>query len=153
MNRESDYRQELYEIQQLEEQEKQKEWAAQFPLREMKKQGLLPDIRSTAKLVEPLLKFFGVASPEEWERIYVDKRISVAFRLSLASTKNPYALSAWLRAGELQMQKESYADYDAKNFRAALKDAKELAFEMPMGFEQELTRILCGNRCCFNLYT
>jgi addiction module HigA family antidote len=152
LNLESDYRQELHKIEQLEEQEEQKQWAAQFPLREMKKQGLLPDIRSTVELVEPLLKFFGVASPEEWARIYMDKRISVAFRLSLAGTKSPYALSAWLRAGELQMRKESYAIYDAKKFRAALKDAKELSFEMPTGFEQEL-RELCAGAGVALIYT
>lgn len=141
LNLESDFRQELYEVEQLEEMEKQKEWAAQFPLRDMKKQGLLPDIRSTAKLVEPLLKFFGMASPKEWEQIYMKNKLSVAFRASLAHTKSPFALSAWLRAGELQMQNESYPPYDAKKFRASLAEAKELAYEMPTGFEGKLREI------------
>jgi len=152
LNRENEYRQELYELEQQEALKKQKDWAVQFPLRELKKMGFLPDLRNTEKLVEPLLKFFGIASPEEWNRIYVDKEVSVAFRVSLAHTQNPKALSAWLRIGELEAKKMELPPYDKKTFRATLKFIKELAYEMPEGFEQQLKEI-CAEAGVALVYT
>lgn len=152
LNRETEYRQELYEIEQQENLEQQESWASEFPLRELKKMSALPDIRSTAKLVEPLLKFFGVASPEEWSRIYVDEEVSVAFRISLAHTKNPQALSAWLRVGELEAQKMELPPYNKKMFRASLETIKELAYEMPEGFELQLKKI-CAESGVALVYT
>ena len=152
MSRENEYRQELYELEQQEALENQKEWAARFPLLNLKKMGFLPDIRSRARLVEPLLKFFGVASPEEWNRIYVDKEVSVAFRVSLAHTQNPEALSAWLRIGELEAKKMNLPDFDKKRFRASLETIKELAYEMPKGFETQLKQI-CAKAGVALVYT
>lgn len=152
MNRENEYRQELFEIEQQETLEKQKSWASEFPLLELKKMGFLPDIRNTAKLVEPLLKFFGIASPEEWSRIYVDKEVSVAFRVSLAYTQNPQALSAWLRIGELEAKKMDLPPFDRKKFRASLETVKVLAYEMPNGFEMQLKKI-CAEAGVALVYT
>ena len=152
MNRENEYRQELYEIEQQEALEEQREWAARFPLRDLKKMGFLPDIRSSAKLIEPLLKFFGIASPEEWKRIYVDEEVSVAFRVSLAHTQNPEALSAWLRIGELEAKKMELPSFDKKRFRASLETVKELAHEMPDGFEKQLKEI-CAEAGVALVYT
>jgi len=152
MNRENEYRQELYEIEQKEKLEKQKNWASEFPLLEMKKMGVLPDFRFTVDLVEPLLKFFGVASEEEWKRIYVDEEVSVAFRVSLSHTQNPQALSAWLRIGELEVKEMNLPDFDKKKFRASLEAIKELAYEMPEGYEQQLKNI-CAEAGVALVYT
>lgn len=152
MNRENNYRQELYEIEQKERLEKQKIWASEFPLREMKKMGVLPSFRFTRDLVEPLLKFFGVASSDEWKRIYIDQEISVAFRASLSQTQNPKALSAWLRIGELEVNKMQLPDFDRKKFRKSLDRIKELAYMMPDGFEQQLKDI-CAESGVALVYT
>ena len=48
-----------------------------------------------------LLKFFAVASPQAWDSYYKDARLKVAFRISLADVKDPYAMSAWIRRGEI----------------------------------------------------
>ncbi len=152
LNRENDYRQELYEIEEKETLEKQKQWASRFPLREMKKMGALPNLRYTIDLVEPLLKFFGVASEEEWKRIYIVEEVSVAFRISLAHTKNPQALSAWLRMGELEVNDMDLPDYEKRKFRDSLETIKELAYEMPEGFEQTLKEI-CAEAGVALVYT
>lgn len=152
MNRENEYRRELYELEQKETLEKQKNWASEFPLLEMKKMGVLPDFRYTVDLVEPLLKFFGIASEEEWKRIYVDEEVSVAFRVSLSHTQNPQALSAWLRIGELEVKEMDLPDFDKKKFRASLKSIKELAYKMPEGFEQQLKEI-CAEAGVALVYT
>jgi HTH-type transcriptional regulator/antitoxin HigA len=146
LNREKTYRKELYELQQQEELEKEKDWLGAFPINELRKFGWLPDTREKHVLVDSLLKFFCVASTDEWERIYIDKEVSVAFRVSLAHTQSPHAISAWLRKGEIQAKEIEIAEFDKKKFKDALTEIKELAFMMPDDFTQQLQSICakCG---------
>jgi addiction module HigA family antidote len=146
LNSEKSYRQELYELQQQEDLEKEKDWLGAFPVNVMKKLGWLPDTKEKYVLVDSLLKFFGVASPQEWEHIYVREEVSVAFRVSLAHTQSPHAISAWLRRGEIQAKEIDRGDFDKKKFKDALADIKELAFLMPDDYTQQLQGICakCG---------
>jgi HTH-type transcriptional regulator/antitoxin HigA len=146
INSEKSYRQELYEIQQMEEFERQKDWLKNFPINEMRKLGWLPNTKEKHLLVEGLLKFFGLATIEEWKRIYIHEEISVAFRASLAHTPSPQAISAWLRKGEIQANEIEVAEFDKKKFKDALTSIKELAFLMPEDFMQQLQTISaqCG---------
>ena len=84
-----------------------KEWLKKLPLDEMKANGW---VSSTESLSE-VLHFFGVASPSAWQNYYFSQKLKVAFRISLEKTVNPYALSAWLRRGEIQAQ-ALYLDND-----------------------------------------
>jgi HTH-type transcriptional regulator/antitoxin HigA len=144
LNREKAYRKELYELEQQEVLEKEKKWLRYFPIAEMKKLGWLPETKEIHILVDNLLKFFCVASTDELKRIYVDEEVSVAFRVSLARTKNPYAISAWLRKGEIQAEEIEVADFDKKKFKEALTEIKELAFLMPDNFASQLQSICAG---------
>jgi hypothetical protein len=138
VNREKSCRQELYELEQQEALERRKDWLRAFPVNEMRKLGWLPDTREKHLLVDSLLTFFSVASPEEWERIYVAEEVSVSFRISLARTSSPHAISAWLRKGEIQASTLELAGFDRKMFREALPGIKELAFLMPEDFARQL---------------
>ncbi|CAM4207088.1 ImmA/IrrE family metallo-endopeptidase [Cytophagaceae bacterium 50C-KIRBA] len=146
LNREKTYRQELYELQQREELEKEKDWLDAFPIHEMRKLGWLPNTKEKHILVDKLLKFFSVASADEWKRIYVDEQVSVAFKISLAHTQSPHAISAWLRQGELQAKEIKIAEFDKKKFKDALTEMRELAFLMPENFTQSLQNMCasCG---------
>jgi addiction module HigA family antidote len=146
LNSEKSYRKELYELQQQEEFEKEKDWLSAFPVNEMRKFGWLPDTKEKHILVDSLLKFFGVASPDEWERIYIVEEVSVAFRLSLAHTQSPHAISVWLRKGEIQAREIDIAEFDKKKFKDSLAEIKELAFLMPHDYTQQLQSICakCG---------
>ncbi len=146
LNREKTYRKELYELQQQEELEKEKDWLRSFPVNEMRKLGWLPNTREKPILVDRLLKFFGIASPQEWSNIYVKEKVSIAFRVSLAHTQSPHATSAWLRRGEIQSKEIEVAKFDKKRFKDALAEIKELAFLMPDDFVQQLQNICakCG---------
>ncbi len=152
LNREKTYRKELYELMQQEELELQKDWLTAFPVNEIRKLGWLPDTREKHILVDHLLKFFGVASTEEWETIYVAEEVSVAFRVSLAHTQSPHAISAWLRMGELQSKNLQIAPFDKKKFKEALFEIKELAFIMPEDFAGKLQNI-CANCGVALVYT
>ena len=141
LNREKTYRKELYELQQQEKLEKEIKWLKGFPVNEMKKLGWLPSISEKHILVDTLLKFFRVASKEEWEHIYVKEEQSVAFRISLAHTQSPQAISAWLRKGEIQAEELEIAEFDKKKFKDALAEIKELAYIMPSDFKEQLQEI------------
>ena len=143
LNREKEYRKRLFELDQQAFLEKCLDWYKEFPVREMKKYGVLPDTREEHVLVNGLLTFFGVASPTQWQRIYVDQELSVAFRISLANTKSPHAMSTWLRMGELEAKKLPVNEFDKKRFKDSLKSAKEIAYRHPEGFAESL-QILCA---------
>ncbi len=143
INREHLYRQKLYEIEQEEKLALQYDWLKNFPLAEMKKRGQLSNTRNKTTLTQELLIFFGVASHRAWEKIYVQEEISVAFRISLARTQNPYAISVWLRLGELDAQKIKTETYSKSNFKKALKKVKELVFKFPDDFASQL-QIICA---------
>jgi len=143
LNSEKSYRKELYELQQQEELEKEMVWMRAFPVNDMRKYGWLPDIKEKHILVDSLLKFFCVASADEWKRIYIDEEVSVAFRVSLAHTKSPHAISAWLRKGEIQAKEIDMAEFDKKKFKEKMAEIKELAFSMPDDFANQL-QIICA---------
>ncbi len=140
LNSEKSYRKELFELDQQEKFEKKKDWLSSFPINEMRKFAWLPDTKEKHVLVDNLLRFFSIASTDEWERIYVDEEVSVAFKISLAHTQSPHAISAWLRKGEIQAKEIEIAEFDKKKFKDALYEIKELAFLMPDDFAQQLQK-------------
>lgn len=146
LNREKEYRKELFELDEQAFYESCIGWLQNFPVPQMKKLECLPQIREKHTLVEAMLKFFGVATPDEWARIYVHEEISVAFRVSLANTQNPHAISAWLRMGELQAKKLNVTEFNKKSFKDVLFTVKELAYELPEDFANQLQKICaeCG---------
>jgi addiction module HigA family antidote len=152
MNRESTYRQELYELEQQEKAEKDIEWLQAFPIRKMKDLGWVPDVKEKHLLIDCLLKFFGVASTKDWHRIYLADEVSVAFRISLAHTKSPQAISAWLRQGEIEAGKIKLADFNKKEFKDSLTEIKELAYLMPEDYLNQLQKI-CADCGVALLYT
>jgi len=81
LNREKEFRKQLYEIEQSERFEQFQDWLNLFPVNELKKMGWLPDTKEKHVLINSLLGFFGVASPNEWKKIYMDDEIKVSFRI------------------------------------------------------------------------
>ena len=146
LNRENEYRRELFVLDQKENLLRDQGWARAFPVNQMRKQGWLPASGSKESLVDDLLKFFGLASPKEWSELYLKEKHQSAFRVSLASTASPHAVSAWLRMGELQCGQQSYPAYDKKAFVATLKAAKKLAWQSSADFPKRLKEIChdCG---------
>jgi len=116
-------------------------WAKQFPLTDMIKKGWLPSAESIQDKTMAMLAFFAFSSHSAWEDYYFKQQLKVAFRISLAQTKEPYAISAWLRKGELQAIDLVAKSYSEKNFRAALPKLKSLMARHPDGFFKQLQSI------------
>jgi addiction module HigA family antidote len=119
-------------------------WVKGFPLREMTKRGLIPTTRFPADSVQALLRFFAVSSREGWERQW--KAMDVTYRRSRAFPISPEALSAWLRAGEIEAEKVECGPFDAANLRAALPRIRAMTRQDPIAFLRPLQRLLaeCG---------
>lgn len=96
-------------------------------------------------MVDTLCTFFAVSSPKGWEDFYLNQRLRVAFSITLAETCDPYALSAWLRQGEIQAVEISIeTKYTAKHLRSILNDIVEIRKSGDSN-HQELLAALLGN--------
>jgi addiction module HigA family antidote len=103
-----------------------KDWAAAFPYAEMAKLGWIIPTRKVEEKVVHLFKYFGVSSSDAWEEYFYKQQLKVSFRISLYNTKNPHALSAWIRQGELQASKIDAPSFDKKMLLAQLPKIKAL---------------------------
>jgi HTH-type transcriptional regulator/antitoxin HigA len=146
MARENQYRMELANIEQQKFLESCYDWLDLFPVRELKKRQWLTDTVNKAELVNSLLKFFGIASPRQWEEIYLKEAVSTTFKISLANTQSPHALSAWLRIGEHKLAKRKLPVFDRSSFTSALDEIKTLVIHQPEESKEKLQEICarCG---------
>jgi HTH-type transcriptional regulator/antitoxin HigA len=119
-------------------------WLDELPVKELMDCGALEKVRNDAThrpaLVEACLRFFGVASPDEWRTLYGG--MQVAFRRSRAEQSDVGAISAWLRLGEQQAEKLDGPKYDKARFEQALLAIRGLTCEAPEVFEPRLRGLL-----------
>jgi HTH-type transcriptional regulator/antitoxin HigA len=115
-------------------------WIELLPLKELFAAGVLPKVRLSAesktRLVPVALRFFGVASPDEWESLYA--RPQVSYRRTLEGQSDTAAISAWLRMGELEAQKTCCADYNRKRFEQTLREIRSMTIESPEVFQPRM---------------
>lgn len=146
LNREAKYQEHLARIesQKLYQNPKSLEWLDSFPIQELQKINAIPKDRvipkNKPKLVEGLLRFFGVASPEQWSQHY-GTDMQLAFRRSRESTSDIGAISSWLRLGEIEAEKLDAPKYDCGKFKKALKQIRELTIQTPDIFHPEMHRL------------
>jgi addiction module HigA family antidote len=129
-------------------------WAAKFPFAAMINAGWLNAQSTLIDKTAELLSFFGFSDARAWEKYYFEQQLKVAFRISLAHTKEHFALSAWLRKGELQAAKITTKNYNEKLFRESLYQIKSLMAKHPVDFFTQLQEICsaCGVCVVFTPY-
>jgi len=116
-------------------------WLRKFPVGDMIKKGWLAGSSSVQEKTEALLTFFGMNGHEAWDDYYLNQELKVAFRISLRHTKDPYAISAWLRRGEIQAEELEARAYDEKAFKAALLVVKSIMAQHPEDFFRQLQHV------------
>lgn len=116
-------------------------WAKQFPLTDMVNKGWLPQVSSIQEKTMELLAFFGFSNHKAWEEYYFKQQLKVAFRISLSQTQEPFAISAWLRKGELQAAELEANDYSEKKFKEILSALKSVMAKHPHGSLIQLQQI------------
>lgn len=102
------------------------DWAKNFPVAEMIKKGWLTGKENVEEKTEALLQYFRISNPAAWEEYYFGQKLKLDFRISLNTTQEPYAISAWLRQGEILSESISSVEYDEKKFRDLLPEIKTL---------------------------
>ncbi len=108
------------------------DWAHQFPIGELRKRGLLPRESKGAELVEQLLAFLGVAHPSQW------RDPQVAYRKSQKFDSDSFALSTWLREGELEAAGVKCSPYEEDRFVSILQEIRPLTAWSPEDWWPEL---------------
>ncbi|NTU68215.1 MAG: HigA family addiction module antidote protein [Chlorobiaceae bacterium] len=124
MNLERNYRLRLAEIDAAEELMQKESWVRQFPLLAMKRLGWISFEDGIVSASQAVLAFFNVASSEAYENVCHKQLYATAYRMSEKSSKDPYAMAAWLRQGERQAESLNSAPYDKQAFEETLLDIK-----------------------------
>lgn len=120
-------------------------WARKFPISELLTLGWISsesDLDSY-DIVISLCSFFAVSSPKGWADFYLNQRLRVAFRITLVESCDPYALSAWLRRGEIQASEQQVnASYSSKMLRSLLSEITAVDISFVEKGRQQLTALL-----------
>lgn len=138
LNREMIYREKLSRIEQEEALEQCKDWLKQQPVKELRKCGYIKSENSDSKMVSALLQFYGVASPVQWENLYVQEYANTSFRISPAHQSALASMAAWLRIGELEMRKIDLVAYSKDQFKEALVEIKKMVVDFPEDYATQL---------------
>lgn len=123
--REHAYRGTLLRLHSKEASELASDWLAALPISDMQRFGWIKPANRASRFAE-CMRFFGVASIDEWKRRYESAILSVAFRTSASFDTNPAAVAAWLRIGEIRAQKINCGKWNPKLFSDSLDDARRL---------------------------
>ncbi len=132
-NRERRYRENLARREDNERLLRAVEWPKRFPIAEMVKLGWLKTVGDPVSQLQSLLRFFGIASPEQWEGAYAEALCRKS------KTSKPEPLSVWFRAGELVAQAITCAPFNADIFRTVLLRARVITRE-PKHFKEPLVQ-------------
>ena len=117
------------------------DWLKLFPVSQMASLGWIPRTASRVSMVESLLRFFRIASPDEWETALVAPRRRTSFRESAAFKTNPHALCAWLRQGEIEASAVECSEFSRHDFEDALVRIRSLVRDLPSGFDSKLVSL------------
>lgn len=113
-------------------------WMKKFPVSEMQKCDYLPHHTDPIERVESLFVFFGVSSSDAWSDYWESKVSSARFKQSTNHSIDYYAVSAWLRRGDVEASDVQCELYSEVTFRAALLKARELTNERWPAFKSKL---------------
>ena len=122
-NREKRYQEYLAKVAEKEQLDDQIAWLEHFPAREMIKLGWIDKFKDKIDQLRELLNFFGVASPNDWETVWLESADAV-FRQSPVFVADRYCVSAWLRKGEVDAQNIECDPYDRDNFIQSLYEIR-----------------------------
>lgn len=124
---EQNYRAALARIEERQRLSQHVGWLSNFPMTEMIKRKWIESRTDKVELVEELLKFFGVASPEAWNEVWFKGKEATAFRKSSTHDSAELSLTAtWLRKGEINGREVKCLPFDAARFKTVLTEIRDL---------------------------
>jgi len=143
---ESNYQENRARIKEEQSLREQVAWLQHFPLKAMERGGWLTLTKYPVENLRALLNFFGVAGSAEWEEIWFAPQAN--FRKSQVFEKNPYALAAWLRRGELLAATQLCAEFQSSSFRKILDKIRGFAVLNPMDCFSQIQKMCAQAGVC-----
>ena len=141
-NLERQYQEDRVRLAEQQRLENHLDWLDKVPVKAMVKLGWLPKIKNKIELLEAVLSFFGIASPEQWHTVWTEYQ--VAYRQTQRFETCAESVSAWLRQGEIAAKEITCAPFDKKRFQEILSDIRALTTETPQVFLDKLVE-LCAS--------
>lgn len=143
LNMEASYREHLTRQEEQAKLADYADWARTFPYPAMVKRGFIEAATKAEEKAINLLRYFGVASPEQWQACYAEMHLEVSYRKSAHVAEKTAGISAWLRQGELLANKTETAEYDSASFREVLSEVRSFTKEAPAVFYPKM-QALCA---------
>lgn len=102
------------------------EWLRNFPMEEIRRLGWIGSMKETGIEEGDFYTFLGVSSRKAWKEYYIDRKLKVSFSCSLEGASDPYALSVWLRKGEVDAWKlETLQKFSRKRLKSSLLELRK----------------------------
>jgi Zn-dependent peptidase ImmA (M78 family) len=106
------------------------------------KKGWIPKTKDKIVQLKEVLRFFGIATPEQWEATWRDYQ--VAYRQTQRFESCAESVSAWLRKGEIEARQIACAPFSMKRFQEVLDEIREMTIKEPDAFQPRLVD-LCSS--------
>jgi HTH-type transcriptional regulator/antitoxin HigA len=115
-------------------------WLSDFPVKEMVKIGWVPKSKSTRDQLIEILKFFGIAYAKQWNEIW-SSLVTMEGHQACVKRRDVFALSAWLRRGEIESSWVLYETYRRERFRQTLYQVRSLTASGPDVFVPKMMEL------------
>ena len=119
------------------------EWLEQLPVGELVKRRRIERRAAVAERVIEICTFFGVANPAAWRNMW--QQPDAAYRASQAYVKDPGAVAAWLRIGEIEATKIDCAPFSKSALLAVVDELRGLTNESDPGTWVRTAQALCAS--------
>jgi HTH-type transcriptional regulator / antitoxin HigA len=97
------------------------QWLKRLPIKDMQSWGGISKVRKGVDLAVDCLRFFGVASIDEWEDLQKSVIETTQFRTSTKLASDAAAVAAWIRSGELAVADRPVAEWNPALFKERLQ--------------------------------
>lgn len=105
------------------------DWLSNFKLVELQDRGVLSTAGRSATAVDELLRFFGISSPDSWNRVWEPSL--TRFRRSPSFTPEKSATTVWLRIGQRKAVDVKTSEYTASGLLELMPTIRSLTREPP----------------------
>jgi HTH-type transcriptional regulator/antitoxin HigA len=106
-----------------------------FPVKQMIDYGWIPEAKTKEEKVYHLYKFFSIARLNNFENA-----LAIRFRRSIKKNVSKESIFAWLRKGELEVQRIETNEFDKKRLLDSLPYFRTLSKSTPEVFQSEIKK-------------
>lgn len=99
-------------------------WLENFPISDLRKRGVLPATKDESALVDGMLAFLGIGSPDSFDAKFAS--LAVQHRQTQAYVSSRYSIYSWLKLGENKARALNIPGFDVTRFQKAVETIRGL---------------------------